>query len=235
MAEYPARRMLGEQPLPSDPAAAVTPPPLVPAAGAEGRGQRRRTARNGSALRRGWGGREEGEEEEQRSSLGCAPSASRGRRGPALGAGPAGRGAAGCRRSPPAPPRRCWPGTRPAQIPFSEGRGRRPGVPGQIGPWGSAGSGRSGALRSSPRPCTPGAAGASGDLPRVDALPWRAPQLPERVSHPPRPCSVNSLWVAERRRNGLASPQALHYPVEVLGQERPDDGARLIHIHLQSV
>lgn len=40
MAEYPALRMLGEQPLPSDPAAAaVTPPPLGPAASAEGRGQ----------------------------------------------------------------------------------------------------------------------------------------------------------------------------------------------------
>lgn len=45
-----------------------------------------------------------------------------------LGAGPAGRGAAGCCRSPPAPLRRCWPGTRPAQIPFCEGRGRRAGL-----------------------------------------------------------------------------------------------------------
>lgn len=40
MAEYPARRMLGEQPLPSDPAAAaVTPPPLGPAGSDEGRRQ----------------------------------------------------------------------------------------------------------------------------------------------------------------------------------------------------
>lgn len=60
MAEYPARRMLGEQPLPSDPAAAaVTPPPFGPAGSAEGRGQplphgpaRRGAARRGAARRR---------------------------------------------------------------------------------------------------------------------------------------------------------------------------------------
>lgn len=72
MAEYPARRMLGEQPLPSDPAAAaVTPPPLGPAGSAEGRGQplprgpaRRGAERPGGERRGGAEGAGEEEEEE---------------------------------------------------------------------------------------------------------------------------------------------------------------------------
>lgn len=153
-----------------------------------------------------------------------------------LGAGPAGRGAAGCCRSPPAPLRRCWPGTRPAQIPFCEGRGRRAGLErrARSGRGVEQGQGVSGLPDRPLTPAPPRLPGACGDLPRVDALPWEAAQLPEGVSHPPWPCSVNSLWVAQRRRSGLASPQAVCYPVEDLGQERPDEGVNCVKVPLFS-
>lgn len=135
-----------------------------------------------------------------------------------LGAGPVGRGAAGCCRSPPAPLRRCWPGTRPPQILFCEGRGRRSGLErrARSGRGGEQGVGTVGLPDPPLTSAPPGLSGACGDLPRVDALPWEALQFPEGVSHPLRPCSVNSLWVAGRGRNALACPQAVCcYPVEV--------------------
>lgn len=142
MAEYPARRMLGEQPLPSDPAAAVTPPPLGPAASAEGRGQRRRTARNGPA--RPCGGAEgdgEGGEEEGAARLPGLRSL-RLPRETRPSAGGRARRPRGWRMAP-AGDALCRLRARSVR---GESRGR-------TGAGGRAGSGRAGAPRASPQPC----------------------------------------------------------------------------------
>lgn len=147
------------------------------------------TARPGPAEALRATAREGRRRKEQRGSLGCAPSASRGRRGPALGAGPAGRGAGGWRR-----PGTPCAGSEPA--PWGERAGAAPGREGEQG------QGEQG-LPGPPR----SPAGECGHLPREDALPWEAPQPPEGVSRPPGPRSVSSLGAAERARNGLAWPQ----------------------------